>query len=205
MEPPHGSRIHAEGTRGKTLFWQLHGRTLKGAGGSIEDYQAALQDAINRNERKLAADGGDRAMAVCGALVLEQSLNNLLSTWIPGFHALDEERESTFAFKVELARACQLVPEHLVAAIGPIRKLRNEFAHDLELASFDDAGADALWQSLQDHLDKLVDQVPANRRDSFKALVLIVTAVLDVYTTHARRACQYIRDPQNSPALLGTG
>ena len=81
----------------------------------------------------------DRAWALVGALAIENELDNFLSKWIKDYKHIADRRDFTFSFKVDLATSSKLIPKKILNAIEPIRKIRNIFAHHLDIDTFEKA------------------------------------------------------------------
>jgi len=86
---------------------------------------------------KMRRTRDDRSLAIVSALVLEYCIDDLLQTWIPEYNKLAENRDFTFSMKIDLLDAFKLVPHHILKCADCVRKIRNDFAHDLDLDSFE--------------------------------------------------------------------
>jgi len=106
---------------------------------SIEE---AIDDANKRQQefyKKFKKAKDERTVAIIGVLMIENSLNSLLSTTL-NLEYLDKGgRNLTFVFKVNLAISLHLMPRVLLESIEPVRMIRNIFAHDLDMESFKQA------------------------------------------------------------------
>lgn len=89
----------------------------------------------------------DRSKVILGALVVEANLDHVLATWMPGFARLTNSKDFTFSLKTETLRAMELIPPHILDAVDLIRGVRNDFAHNLDIATLSDlkqSGADRI-------------------------------------------------------------
>lgn len=80
----------------------------------------------------------DRSLVLVAALMIEHFLDGILYIWIPGFDKLKKEREFSFSFKLNLLAAFKLIPKHIIDYANGVRKIRNEFAHNLEANKFEE-------------------------------------------------------------------
>ena len=80
----------------------------------------------------------DRASAIMLAIVVEQQLDLLLSVWMPKWEAFCEAKsEVTFSVKIGVLRAASIVPNIVPRALDAVRAVRNKFAHDFSVSSFE--------------------------------------------------------------------
>ena len=86
--------------------------------------------------RKKAGITDDRHLAIVTALIVEHGLDALLGSFLPGYDSLAEKTEFTFSTKIGLVQAFAFIPPRILTAANMIRKIRNEFAHDLDMDSF---------------------------------------------------------------------
>jgi hypothetical protein len=82
--------------------------------------------------QKIDRAGDDRSFVLVTAVVVERYLDELLQAIAPGYHKLADQRDFTFSLKIELLKAFGLIPPHIVQAADLLRKVRNEFAHNIE-------------------------------------------------------------------------
>jgi hypothetical protein len=132
--------------------------------------------------RKIEAATDDRLYALMGALIMENRLEKLMRAWLPDLD-LDDQAFTT-SVRLKMLRGAQLIPLHVVKAANVVREVRNAFAHDLELETFD-----ALPVSKRDrikacHLDAYgsdaADATPL--RKQYRATVLVAVFGFDMFT-----------------------
>lgn len=80
----------------------------------------------------------DRSFIILAASVLEMRVEMFLKSAIPNSNAIINDRTS-FAKKLELVRAFNYIPTHFIDIADLLRSIRNDFAHDYSIDSFDDA------------------------------------------------------------------
>lgn len=80
---------------------------------------------------------GDRLLVLTSDLLVENVVDKYLSTIMPSYEKeLQNNRECTFFFKICVAKALKLTPIKIFDAANIIRKVRNAFAHTLEIKDF---------------------------------------------------------------------
>ena len=140
----------------------------------------------------------DRAVAVVGALVIENGVNQLVGAHVPGFKRIAHHRDFTLSMRIELARALRLCPSRLLGAADTIRHIRNEFAHKLSLKSLDECEKEHL-ASASDHLrgiNRLMVEGKTNR-EIFRGLVGLVYIALRGYAFHVERLNKFVREEKS--------
>ncbi len=78
----------------------------------------------------------ERALVLVGALLVENAIDDLLLAFMPGYKKLSDNREFTFSMKTELAKTLGLCPPELFVSVDIVRKIRNDFAHQLTIDTF---------------------------------------------------------------------
>lgn len=73
-----------------------------------------------------------RLLVLDSALLLEEKIDLLLSSVIPGFKTLSKNRDLTLSLKIDLLKSLKLIPLKLFNGIEIVRKLRNKIAHKLD-------------------------------------------------------------------------
>lgn len=128
----HVVPIDLSGNKGETLFWDVYvyAETLKK---SIGDAQKEFE--LIRSEFVVIKD--DRSRAIVAAMIIEQKIDQLLSTYIPSYKKLESIKEFSFSFKIEMALSLKILPSKILNSIDPLRKIRNKFAHQLSIKSFE--------------------------------------------------------------------
>jgi len=163
----------------------------------------------------------DRAFALIGALIVENELDNLLTKWIKDYEHIAEKRDFSFSFKVNLAISFKLIPPKILKAIEPIRRIRNIFAHCLDVDTFEKAkefdsksNKDS-FRMLRNKArmfsksgsafdeDKLSgDFLSALLRTSYLQLTISIVLGLGVYTRHLAKVQDYIWEPENLDEIM---
>ena len=200
--PKPEEMINMEGEKGKSLFY----RNLVDAVDQekFDDIQKKLDDYFEKYE----TISDDRALAIIGALSIENELDNFLATWIKDYKRLASNKDLTFSFKVELAISLKLIPIRILNAVEPIRKIRNIFAHHLDIDTFDKAKE---FESKSDKpsFPKLYDKIKTfivwdkdDDRQTFKTLIIMIILGLNVYTKHTAKVQNYIWNPKNLDKII---
>ena len=96
-----------------------------------------------------------RALAVVFALAVEGAVDSALEAFSPRFDELRANSNLTFSLKVDFLKSLALIPPHILEAIGPVRKIRNEFGHNLNIHQFEDLPR-SFTDSLNCHLERVV-------------------------------------------------
>ena len=151
----------------------------------------------------------DRLLAIVTALIVEDRVDALLSSFLPRYSRLTTN-DFTFSMKIALAEAFALIPTRILSAATILRKIRNEFAHNLEMDSFS-----TLKKSLISDLTNLRNEVygvfgkdekkpKANFLDEYKSIAFFCVAGLDAYRENLSYLRSFIERPEIIDQLLKT-
>ena len=194
--------IDMEGEKGNSLFY----RTIVHAVNQekFNDIQEKLDNYFEKYEKT----SDDRALAIIGALSVENELDNFLATWIKGYKRVASNKDLTFSFKVELAISLKLIPRKILNAVEPIRKIRNIFAHHLNIDTFDKAKEfdsklkEPSFPKLYDKIKTFIVWDKDDDRQTFKTLIIMIILGLNVYTKHTAKVQNYIWNPKNLDKII---
>ena len=76
----------------------------------------------------------DRSFVILMSIIVEFHLDKLLSIVIPDYDTkLKNNKDLTFSLKLELLNSMRLIPKQIFLFADCIRKIRNEFAHNLKI------------------------------------------------------------------------
>ena len=143
----------------------------------------------------------DRLLAVVSSLIVEDRLNAALSAFMPRYKVLDESEDYTFSMKIKLMRALNFIPTRLLSAADEIRKVRNEFAHNLELERFDQFKTKSqtrmrgLWSCIYPWVGKDLASSGETLRSVFHGLAFFAIVGLDAYANNLAFLRKYISKP----------
>ncbi len=134
--------LNVEGPEGETMFRRFVVSCLP------VEWKAAVQVELDTVFAHLKSED-DRAVALVGALIVEDGVNQLLAAHAPGYRELAAKSDFGLSLRIEFARALRLCPSRLLGATDTIRKIRNDFAHRLSLTAFNECKPEHL-QSARD-------------------------------------------------------
>lgn len=158
--------------------------------------------------RKTADLKDDRLLAIVTALIVEDRLDKALNSFLPRYARLIAAAGFTFSMKIALMEALALVPPRILGAADLIRKVRNEFAHHLDLDSF--SGLESKFITGVGKLRADVYGVfGADQRKSkstfieeYKALAFFCIVGLDAYRENTSYLRLHIETPEFVDELL---
>lgn len=151
-----------------------------------------------------------RALAVVFALAIEGAVDSVLKAFAPGHEGLRANCDLTFSLKVEFVKSLALIPPHILDAIGPVRKIRNEFGHNLNIHQFDDLPRN-LTDRLRHHLEQIVPDFNKllTTRERLRDLTTALILALLLFSHHITMfrdfiSCQAFRNAfkEQYPAAL---
>jgi hypothetical protein len=164
-----------------------------------------IVDKLNSYLKKYKDTSDDRALAIIGALIIENELDRFLAEWIKKYVHLKGNADFTFSFKVNLATSLKLIPQKILNAIEPIRKIRNVFAHNLDISTFEEANKfdSESFSKLNNKIKMFImDWNKNNDRETFMKLALMIASALIIYTKHIIKVQDYVWNPENLNKII---
>ena len=194
--------INIEGEQGDSLFY----RTIVHAVNQ-ENFED-IQEKLDSYFEKYGETSDDRALAIIGALIVENELDDFLAKWIKNYKHITNNKDLTFSFKIDLAISLKLIPRRILNAIEPIRKIRNIFAHHLDIDTFEKAREfdsklkEPSFPKLYDKIKTFIVWDKDDDRQTFKTLIIMIILGLNVYTKHTAKVQNYIWNPKNLDKII---
>jgi hypothetical protein len=157
---------------------------------------------------KTAGLKDDRLLALVTALIVEDRLDAALGAFLPRYPRLTSTAEFRFSMKIALAEALGQIPPRILSAASVIRKIRNEFAHQLEIESLTGLKS-SLTADLKNLRADVYGVLGADQRkplptllEEYKALAFFCIAGLDAYRENLDYLRSHIETPEFMDALL---
>jgi len=183
--------INIGGPSGESIFsrpleWCMKANTLK-----------ILQKELNEQFVHVRDANDDRLLALVGALVVENAIDRLLSAVLPGYRTLRDGMQLTFSMRIKIAKAARLMPSRILGCADFVRAVRNDFAHDLEIGSFDQLDSSKL-QSMRDRLSHYSPDLIAAKSHAqvFEGVVTWTAIGLHLYALHVATLGDFLRSDE---------
>ena len=96
----------------------------------------------------------DRAYILVSAVAIEDQIYKILKALLPQINCLDDNQGFTFSFKINLLKSYELYNPKIVEYAHLVRKIRNEFAHNLTYSSFE-----YLPSGTQSNIDQRINEI----------------------------------------------
>jgi len=180
---PH---VNVEGKKGESLF---HSFIFPG-----KDILTSINVGYMKYGKLIRETKDERLLAFIGALCMEEALDSFLGDYIPNYRHLEENRDFSLSMKIELVRSLRLIPMHLLGTADMVRDIRNKFAHNLDIDSFDslDNGRRGKLRNRFKEIfpDDEISDVPLS--ELFEHVVGLLVSTLRVYQSCVAVAREYI-------------
>lgn len=189
--------VNFDGEKESSLFTEFFFPSQK------EKFQEFLT-RLNEYLEKYKKTSDHRALAIIGASIVENELDKFLSVWIKDYKDLKDNKEFTLSLKVELAISLKLIPKQLLNAIEPIRKIRNIFAHNFEIDTFEQAKVKEprTFKMLANKMNLLNLPVEDDDIKNFQNLIKIIILGLNVYADQLMKIQDYIWKSKNRNRII---
>lgn len=141
--------------------------------------------------KKVEGMNDHRLLAIVTALLIETRADKALGLFLPGYSKLLSANGFTFSMKISLLEALKFVPPSITTSAHCLRKIRNEFAHDLSKVDFSsiDEKLQRSLRSLREDAYRGKETYFSGERpffDAFKQLSFFCIAGLDLYTVNIK-------------------
>lgn len=190
--------INIEGGKGKSLFYRPIITVVNQK--NFQDIQERLDNVLKMLDKTY----DNRAFSIICALIIEDELDNFLTSWIKNYNYLKNNKDLTLSFKVDLAISLKLIPIKILNAIEPIRKIRNIFAHNINISTFKQV-KEFDYKSFSKLYNKIKTFIFWNRdddKDTFRMLVFMVILGLKIYSKHTTKVWDYIWNSKNLTRII---
>lgn len=180
--------MYAYGEQGKTIFSRPFDR-------GVYDENSDPTNLLT----KIFNTGDDRSKALVAAMVSESFIDGLLAILLPRYDRLVSDTNNfTFSTKIKLLESFEIVPLHFTAAADLIRRVRNEFAHDLHLDSLTqiDEKLVARLRTLYEQRKIRTDAGPDDVTNLFTSIVFLATNWLNFYRLNLESYARATRSPE---------
>jgi hypothetical protein len=137
----------------------------------------------------------DRFEAVVTALVVENRIDACHEAFLPRYKQLGDN--FGFLAKIRLMEALNFVPQHLLTSADLIRRVRNKFAHRLDIEQFDTLPAELKTELIRIHSNfrpGIILKEEQSLRSRFKQLASLTIAGLDAYSQNIATLRAHISD-----------
>jgi len=191
-----GPMLNIEGPSGASVFRRLLLWLVPFE--RLPELQAEF-DAYWQRYRGLA---DDRAAVVVCALCVEDSVDEMIKALFPKGGLFVGKRDIGLALKIDMLRAFKIIPARILHDCHLIRRVRNDFAHHLRLASLSDWGDDKL-RSVDGAIKAYDDayDLSVSHRKRFEDLTSFVCVALRLYATHVQAMRAFVDSSEFGAAL----
>jgi hypothetical protein len=141
--------------------------------------------------KRIKATGDDRSFTILTAVVVERYAEELLTSLAPSF-ADKANLGFTFSQKLQILRALQLIPPHIIRAADLIRKIRNDFAHNINTEVFSGKFSQQLEQARRDAFG--ASDKPSSEREDFEEVAFIALVGLQAYRPNFKKIREKLSD-----------
>lgn len=149
--------------------------------------------------QKTAGLNDHRLLALVTAMIVEDRINKVLSAFFARPKLIVDNDKFTFSMRIRVLEAANIIPLHITEACDIIRDIRNTFAHQLDITSFDQI--DKPWKRVSGLISRRPDIVGSrgeSRLDQFRSLSFVAIVGLDSFKTSAR----LLREALQNPAVI---
>jgi hypothetical protein len=181
-----------------TLWWGKEGESLF----TKPLFRFFAENPLPELYRKTGSLNDDRLLAIVTALIVEDRIDAALGSFLPRYRKLAENTDFTFSMKIALCEALGQIPPSILSAANTLRKIRNEFAHNLDITSFDGI-KDSLMKALITLRANVYGAVTDSLREpksslveEYKAVAFFCISGLEAYRQNMAYLARHISTPE---------
>jgi len=115
-------------------------------------------DEMGKFYKRINETKDERSFVILMALVVEFHIDAVIKAFLPNSKELLEDTSFTFSLKVNLLKSLNLIPNRIFQFADIVRKIRNEFAHKIEIDRIIELNSYTKGKKLVDRLDNLCKQ-----------------------------------------------
>ncbi len=163
-------------------------------GESFDQIKARVLDVLNH----VANLEDHRLLVLVGGLLVEGSVDGLLSVIMPGYKSLQDHHDFSFSLRIAVGRALGLCPAIVWTSADVVRRARNEFVHELSMCNFDTLKPNliAIMRHCFQGFSKESDLQSLDPPAVFKHLVLLTAFALETYRAQLFWLNRFIRNDE---------
>jgi hypothetical protein len=193
MNMTYYGKLNLNGPEGQSLFYKPIEKLFN------DEEAEKIGEGFDASMDKLVEIEHDRALVLTGSLIVENRLEEVLLALMPGFSKIREDTKFTFSIWIDILEAMCVLPKRILKCVNLIRKIRNAFAHGLNIDSLDILAMDEKKCHLVNSMPSLIHEfnAPPLPNDTyaiqFRALTSLTAAALQVYACHISELTKFIR------------
>lgn len=196
------SEINLDGKKGESLFYHPFIYEILATEENAKSLLEQRRYIIDRYHKI----EDERLMAIIGSLIVEGALDDFLSAWLKDDNKTI--KDLSFSQKERLAISFKLIPKKILEAIKPIRQIRNDFAHNLDIDWFKQLREE---KKGSDHINLMYNKIKTFRRwpfnddfITFKELCFYIAFALNIYSKHLIVVRDYIWKEKNLDKIINS-
>jgi len=210
--------LNIEGAPGESIFRRPISFLLTPSEGKF--YEAVFQKELEEYWAHYKELEDERAVVVVGSLCVEDCLDKMIEAIFPRSKELLENKDFSLSLKIDLIQAYKIIPNRILNDCDTIRQMRNDFAHELNIKTFDDweisvseknenrKDGERKRKNFKNGIDqslRIYDSdydLSLSCRKRFEYFVGVVTIALVIYTTHVQAMRKFIDSQDFGKALV---
>jgi len=164
---------------------------------SIFDFEQvdANNDKTFELYNRIANTGDDRSKIILAGIIVEFYFDRVLKLLFIDYKNLTERSDFTFSFKIALLKSLRLIPNNIIVMCDCVRKVRNIFAHNLEIDSLKQIENKVQNQVHQLYIESVSDKKDAELINKFEVVFRLGSSYLRTYEKNVKLLREKIDNP----------
>jgi len=144
---------------------------------------------------RIANSGDDRSKVILAGIIVEYYFDRILKLILVDFKALTDRSDFTFSLKIAILKSLRLIPNNIIFMCDCVRKVRNEFAHNLEIDSIENIDKKIKTRIHQLYIENSNQKEDISLIKEFESIYRLGSGNLRTYEQNVKLLREKIDDP----------
>ncbi len=144
---------------------------------------------------RISETGDDRSKVILAGIIVEWHLDRILKNLFVDYKNLTDRSDFTFSFKISLLKSLRLIPLNIVTMCDCVRKIRNEFAHNLNIDNINQTEKKFKNQIHQLYVENVENTSENDLIKKFEGVYRLGSSYLRTYEKNVLMLREKIDDP----------
>lgn len=137
--------------------------------------------------KRIANAGDDRSKIILSAIVVEYYFDRILQCLLVDYQNLTERTDYTFSLKISILKSLRIIPNEIILMCDCVRKIRNLFAHNIELDDINQIDSKVKNRLIQLYSENVKEkQTDLSLIEKFQAIYNIGSSSLRTFEKNVR-------------------
>lgn len=152
---------------------------------------------------RISQTGDDRSKTILAGIMVEHYLDRLLKLLFIDYKFLTDRSDYTFSFRISILKSLRLIPNNIITMCDCVRKVRNEFAHNLTINRISEIDKKIQSQIHQLYIENVKKPIDIELIKKLESIYRLGWNYLRTYEQNIKLLREIIDDPEFEKELRG--